>query len=440
MTSSGAKRLPFLAKSRQRLLAVLLSGTMLASGACASRSTLRTGNTEFDTEVQNQLDISGGKYTQKQAVKRAFSTQMGKFNYPARRHPQNIRFLFSHCVQTDYSAGQAPKETKDLWENMQTLQNSKTIMGPALGYFSVWANVFYCRQDMAADTGALWRQEDGVVWLTKDKSTSQHAHLLNQAHETIHSIQTSNDGYLDMSWPIREFQMEIMSKEAAARVGETLVALELKHQGTEGPWNETLRQYSAKSAQISKFYDDEMKKNTPYAQALAAAGSAGFYTQFKIQPWLDYYNNSTLEYYIELMSKGLLKPLSGNTYTLERAQKTGKISPQFNFTSGLDKLPSAAERFGTNIRMRQAFDYADLERLARTSGRKNPAYLQQLKQLEKDNNPYLGVDMKQIYANLMHKDNQQRALQIMDCFAGLSACDAGGTAFNPTAYKIKMRP
>jgi hypothetical protein len=398
---------------KKRLLSFLLSGTVLSSGLCQAQTPPPSAGNLQD-EIQRQLKISHHKYTLQQATDRAVSALDGKYNYLNRN--KKLHFLFSRCVQTDYTVDQVPKKAKDLWENMQTLKSSHTLLGPALADFSVKANVFYGHARLKSAVG-MWTDQYGLVKVTKNKKYSQADDLLTQGHETIHGIQKSNGlTQEDKSWSIREFQMSMLSIEAAARVGEYLLALDLERDSIKAPWRALVKEDSTRSRKFRQDYDAVMAGNTPYAQALAAIGENEFYAQFKEQWWLNAYNDYLLRNYIEMLANGELEAPSGKKYGLESARKTGYISADFNFTACLDSLPSPQFLFGNNRRMQQAFAYVELKRLASTLGEKDPAYLKMLADLQKDQNPYLGVDLKQVQEVLSRQPDDNKVLKVMDTF------------------------
>jgi hypothetical protein len=437
---------------KKRLLPFLLSGTILAGAfSCAPAKTSPQKNKETTTEVlsdsikkiqeetRHQLKISNNRYTLKQAFVRAVAGYNGDFSYPARNNVLTWVFYFS--AQADYKASQVPKDAKPIWEELQTLKNSPTIIGPALTSFSASANIFYTYSSMS-DCVGFWSAGDGIIRITNDTAYADPDYLLRvETHETLHGLQTANHtDAQDMSWSIRDLQASWLSNEASAAVVEYLFALEMRKNDLPGTWNTVVEEDSLKSTQILAVYNEALANNTPYAKALAATGKAEFYAQFQDQYWLDFYNEDVLTRYINLMTSARLTPPCGKSYGLETARKTGYVSADFNFTAGLDSLPSS-QMFGSNKRMKQAFDYADLEHLAATLGRHDQGYLEKLTQLEKDKNPYLGVDFHLVQEMLKDPANKGcDMLKAMNRAAGLTPCkDAHGRKFHAYAHKIKMR-
>jgi hypothetical protein len=331
------------------------------------------------------------------------------------RDSTRLAFLYANCALTAQTIDEVPDTALTLWENMQTLKNSTTIMGPALADFSARARIFYGYAKMSNTVG-LWSSYNGLVEIANDAGYSQNFRLLCQTHETIHGIQSANKiDKEDMSWSIWDFQRACMADEAAAQVGEYLLALDFYHDSIPDLLNEKQDISTKVKTRLLKEFNAAQADSLPYAQDLAAVGESEFYTQFKDQGWLNFYNNWTLKHYITWLNYGWLKAPSEKTYGLETARKSGYISADFNFTAGIDSLP--ANLFGTNTRMKQAFDYAECTRLYRTRGEKDSLYLATLARLKKENNPYLGVDMKEVGKKLADPANKLDALGVMDYFA-----------------------
>lgn len=345
-------------KNKERILSFLLSGTILASGC-------------------------GGAYG---------GTYEG-------RDESTLKKLFDSCAQVNYSIDQVPEGAMKLWQYMQTLKDSKTIVGPPLADAAAKADIFYCGDSTPASPFGgligLWTSKDGVVRVAANSRVSPEYLFMTQAHETIHGVQTAA-GILDedYSWSLADLQASVMSYEAAATAGEHILALEMHVAGKPGQWKQEDNPQFDLNLEI---YKDAMRRGVPPAEALATIGALEFSAWFANQEQLDGYNNRILKRYVQLMVEGRLKPPSGSAYGLEDARKTGYISPAFNYTAKVDYIPSYEARIGSNKRMREGFAYVECERLARTLGRNAPAYLEMLGRLEKEKNPYLGLDLKEVY-------------------------------------------
>ena len=392
----------------KRLLPYLLSGTFLTTAMFFGGTRISKGQVRSDGLLPHTETCDFLRSTRLPPADSDTIIYYG-------RDSTHLAFLQDNYARTAETEEQVPDTALTLWENMQTLNDSKTIMGPALGGFSIKANIFYGYSKMSNTVG-LWSSYDGTVKITNNNRYSQNYRLLCQTHETIHGIQSANKiDKDDMSWSIWDFQRACMADEAAAQVGEYLIALEFYHDSIPGLLNEKADISAKVKGRLLQEWAAVQADTLPYARDLAAVGKSEFYTQFKDQWWLDFYNNWTLNYYIRCMKNNWLKAPSGKTYSLESARKSGYISPDFNFTAGLDSMPS--NLFGTNTRMKQAFDYVECARLGRTLGEKDSVCLAAKARLKKEKNIYLGVDMNKVWEKLADPANKLDALGVMDYFA-----------------------
>ncbi|MBI3440644.1 MAG: hypothetical protein HY052_02380 [Proteobacteria bacterium] len=419
----------FVEKARRGMLTLLLSGTMLTTGAFGGSPKPGTGTappadtttavTPLDSlAVQREQTRSGDKYTWRQAEIRAMAARNGQFHYEARENPDSLKAMFARSAQTDYSYEQVPEGVRDLWQNMQTLRNSHSIMGPALADFSVRANIFYDYTPMT-NTDGLWHNSNGVADIGSSDHQSQAHRLLTQVHETIHGIQEVTEGHKDYFFSLADFQLSQFSGEAAAMAGGHIIALDLARTGITDPWRSFEQEPRSESRAIEAAYDSVMKGGGTRSEALAAAGIESFKAQFKDQSWLDFYNDQVLANYIPRLTQAdfPFEHYGRTHYGLEEARKTGWISPEFNFTAKLDTLPVYADRFGDNKKMRQVFDYVELQCLLRCAGEQDPTYLEKLDHLRQDKNPYLGLDLKQVQQERDRPGNQRGVFDIMNDLA-----------------------
>jgi hypothetical protein len=391
---------------------------------------------EFIGRIAPRIQGSGNRYTVLQAIARVDGDLTGQFNYAAR---PNIGGVWENCAQADYSYSQVPKATQDLWRNLQTLRKGE-VMGKAIVEFSTRADVFHCYFSMSDSHAGEWFDNDGLVRIS-DKSTDIDYILTTQAHEVIHAAQRVNNlRTYDRSWRIADYQLMTLAHEGAARTGQMLVALELDKAGVPGPWKDMQSRFPENTKVIKAAYDAAITAGSSHADAMKAGGAAGWAQQFKTRDWADSYNQDILKDYItELVHGDKLAP-NQKGYTLDRARLTGSISDKFNFTATLPSLPAPADRFGGNEQMRQAFEYVNLEHMARTQGRTTTGYKTELARLQADKNPYLGVDLSIIAGTLSNKDTTLSPLDAMNCFAGLSSgCTYGGKPLDAGALKIKMQ-
>lgn len=355
---------------------------------------------------------------------------------------------------------EVPLQLMLAWHNMQTLKNSNTFLGPKIYNFSVDAKVLFNRDsivgipwsteeylsslpsdtaalmrkalddlgytgDTDAPTVATWKDDKGLV--TVGPMTDTGFMLCAQTHELIHGIQrTTGVKQEDLSMSVWDFQAFLLSYEAAANVGENIIALELYYidKREKAPWKYCLSADAESLYRVDSVFYDAIQKKTYYPRALEEAGRAAFYCRFEQQWWLDAYNGSVFCRYLDWAMQNQLKPLSSKHYGVEQAKKTGYISEDFNLTAKVDSLPS--NMFGNNDSMRQAFDWVNLLHIEKTAGKESVAYKENLKKLEDQKNPYLGVDPRIIYLTLEASRYKLSVTSVLDYYANNTQQPAPG--------------
>jgi hypothetical protein len=245
---------------------------------------------------------------------------------------------------------------------------------------------------------------------------------------------------VDRSWTIAEFQMNTMAYEAAAHAAQDLIGLEMRDAGIPGPWKWATIESPLSSKAADAAYAQAAGAGQNHAAALSAAGAASWQAQFQSREWADGYNNLILAKFAENIVHGNAAAPSEAHYDLAQARRTGWVSPELNFTAGIDAVPAYADRFAGNERMREAFDYLNLEHIAATRGRQSKPYLAELGRLEQGKNPYLGVDISVAVREMRMKAVTLSPLEIMNCLAGANACHYGNEPLTPGQFKINMRP
>ena len=380
---------------------------------------------------------AGNSYTARQAVTRVDSDATGKFTYANRG---NINHLYDYCSQADYRYSQVPEATRDLWRNEQTLRAGGPL-SRGLVDFAERGNLFFCYFTLPQNTAGEWHDDDGIVRVASNFNQSADHILTTQAHETVHGIQrTTGVEAEDRSWTIREYQLMLLSYEAAARVSQYLVALELNDQGNPGPYRAAESEFKGPFSAARDAYENAKSNHLSHTEALQAAGAAGWRAQFADPTWTGFYNDTVLKGFISRVMAGTQLAPHGASYSLEAARKTGWVTDQLNFTATIPALPEYADRFGGNTRMRQAFDYVNLVHIANTLGNDNPAVQQERQRMSDEGNPYFGVDLSIINTTLANPETTLSPIEAMNCFSGISTgCTYGGKPLNAEAYKIKPR-
>jgi len=373
-----------------RALKSLLLGTFfVASGVLTQNregSTISLPNSD-DGRKKKALELFGDSVNT--------SNPLDSFYYPD-RYSRNFPPYYTTVTQKREDVDSL---MRDLWDNLQTLKNSETVIGPLLADFSARAKIIYCYNMIDFALG-LWQNGDGVVRVSKSYEMSKSVELLIQSHETLHGIHAAT-GLIngDFSLPIGEYQKNVLMYEASAIVLENLVGLEFMLDGDFGPLQGCIARDLSLNAEILRAWNEAIGSGLPYKEALAVTGEAGIYFQLKSQWWLDAYNTSIFFTFLETMNSGLLPPVSDKTYSLESARMTGYLSPDFNFTAGLDSLPSSGALCGNNPGMRNAFDYLEYQRMVYSYGENDARTTAIRRVLEKKENPYIDLSPADILRN-----------------------------------------
>lgn len=382
------KKLSFLGK--KFLLALLLTVTMLFGG---TKSLAKPAEKDIKkTPVTRDISFTFNKAAE---TYRFAHMPADSLRYPDRNAEDSPKFY----TFTKQLHDQVDSSFITLWQNMQTLKTSQTIIGPALAKFSEEADLRYCYARMPSLLG-FWHGTQGVVYVENfTYRLSPELQLIVQAHETLHALQQYNNlGMAPVNRTIYEFQLMQLSKEAAGWVSEYLVALELRERGMDEYWKCVASFDKTRAAEILTTWDNLRAAGVPYAAALEQTGKVAFYKQFERKEWLEKYNDGFLLNYLRAIDAGLLEPISGQKIGLNEISKMGYISPEFNFTAGIDSLPSLGMGiFGGNARMAYAFDCAELWRIKMTEGMESATYKDLYARMkELDNNPYVELDMRAV--------------------------------------------
>lgn len=360
---------------------LLLSGALTASSIAAPDT--------LPTDSARTIDVTA---LQNESIK-LFGDSVNTSNphaphyYPG-RYDEEFPLVYTAVTQKE---GEVDPKVKALWDNLQKMKNSGTIIGPALMNLSADANIIYSYESMYG-AYAMWQRVDGTVRVTTDIPMGEFE-MVVLAHETIHGLQTST-GLIqsNFSMSIPNYQAALLSYEAGGMIGGYLFALELREKGITGPWDSLAVQTPRKCAEILFTWEDLRKNNVPYAEALQKTGCIAFAQQFYDRDWLDVYNTGVFARYLNRIVNADLSSPSGQTYTLQDARLSGYITPVFNFTAALDESPADMDLFRGNPRMAQAFDWLQLERLAYFTGRTDASYLEMEKILRAEKNPYIGLN------------------------------------------------
>jgi len=391
----------------------------VAGGYDTDAETAPSHPTVFLDDDSTRAALDSLKEVRKQEALKIFGDSVNTTNrkdsfYYPQRYGKKFPIVYTATSQKEEDVDPA---VKDLWQNMQLLKGSETLLGPSLADFSARAKILYAYEWKPKVYGS-WRSKDGIVRISNADELPQDLELIVQVHETIHGVQRST-GVIrgNLLMPTRDCQASLLSYEAAAMTGSYIIALELRLDGNFGPWRELEKITPKRCKKILTVWDKACKDSTSYQDALEKTAAAIFYQQFNEQWWLDGYNGKILRTYMGLLAKEKIKKASDDTWTLDDLRMTGYVSSEFNFTAGLDSIPSAETMFGENERMRRAFEYIELQRIGAVRGRTSDAYNVRYQKLKAAGNPYIDLDAKKVHESYQHCRQLISMVEVMDLMA-----------------------
>lgn len=386
----------------RRFIASLLLSTSVLTASLFSTNNVRACTPSND---------NGNPKSRSSCVADAFNKNSNTTFFTANDSTSYPDFFDDYTFTTQAEEDVDPS-VKPLWQNMQTLKNSETIIGPSLAKFSEIEDVTYHYANRSNLYGE-WISHESAAYINSQLPIA--FQLLVQVHETLHGMQYHNDvNTTDVTRSIRETQMEQLSCEAAAMVSGYLMAIELAQDSITDPWKNLRKIDTARADQILAIWDSLKTLSLPYQQALTETGFIAFHQQFKQQWWLDSYNQGYLLKYLDMTINGEMASLNEKRFTLSNARKTGYVSPKFNFTAQLKSLPSKNSLFGKDTRMRWAFDCAELYRVKKTGGKNSALYQSMKEYMEEQGNPYLELNMKKVFVGYRFWGGFMSLLDFMD--------------------------
>ncbi len=295
------------------------------------------------------------------------------------------------AIQADFMDYQIGPEQVLLWHNIQRINRQQTVIGQLLYKHAVDYNVFFNEENADEHASGTWSSKHNMVSVRPHDHERYNYHYAvgTVAHELLHAIQ-DHRGILEYSdhWSLSEYQIQVMSYEAAAFVTARLTAFELQMNDFDSaPWQSTEKSDVAKA--IEQTYMRHINADATHMDALEFAGAQAWQTVFKDQYWLDTYNKWAVKLYIDKLRHGSLSAQRHQEFSLTQARGDGYVSPLFNATARIDKLPTRTALFGDNNTMRHLFNYLEMAFIAQKWGETSAVYLKYKAQLKGHDNPFL---------------------------------------------------
>lgn len=305
------------------------------------------------------------------------------------------------AIQADFMDYQIKDDQAFLWHNIQRLKSKQTIIGQLLYKHAVDYSVFFNEENVDEHATGTWSSYNNMVSVRPhDHHGYDHHYAVGTvAHELLHSVQDRR-GTFDYSnhWSLKEYQMQVMSYEAAAFVTARLTAFELQiNDHDTAPWQSIAHSDVAKT--IAQTYRQHIEVDGTHLESLEYAGAAAWQDVFKSQHWIDTYNKWVIKLYLGKLHSGVLSADRQQDFTLAQARRDGYVSPLFNATARIDTLPPPSDLFGKNNTMRHVFNWIELEYLGQKLGENSAVYIGFKDKLIAHENPFLdrhilkGLDM-----------------------------------------------
>lgn len=229
---------------------------------------------------------------------------------------------------------------------------------------------------------------------------------LKMAHEILHAAQGQlallSHGY---NWDIDSRVKGGLGIEAAAQAVEFLVAFEAHVAGDDRYWKhvQSLGGTTYGDAEIYKrmqqAYDNAKSGAKTEDEALRLAGRAAFERIFDSANWRDFYLDLELQSYLSdvvhnsFAGKGA--PAAG--FTQAEVDFAGLAGGRPSFTAGAT-MPAASDLIAKNRKMHWAYQAVDIARHEQAFGANAPETVALFNKAVFDSNPYLTIDMKELYA------------------------------------------
>jgi hypothetical protein len=255
--------------------------------------------------------------------------------------------------------------------------------------------------------------------------THGESRALQIAHELTHAAQDQN-GLLNyqINWDIESRVLRNTAVEAAAMTMEFLAAYDAKLGGDDSLWKglQKNRSFAYGDPKMYRLIDETYKAGiaagkTPQ-ESLRAAGLAGWQEIYQSADWRRFYLNTELMNYMADIDKNLFAHAAqvyGGKFTQEMLDKAGKVGTLPSFTQGA-AVPGINDLLAGDAKMLWAYQAADIARYAQMKGAQSAEVQVRRAQAVKDGNPYLDLDMREMYrrARAAQWRSAQNLYDVMD--------------------------
>jgi hypothetical protein len=306
-----------------------------------------------------------------------------------------------------FGAGAKPGEEarqQELYDALEDL-SKMTVMGKPLVDYAIENKVKVCAlKTLPAGIAAQYLPSVGTVVVSHQDPREERA--LKMAHEILHAAQDGRallgNGY---TWDIESRVRRTLVTEAAAQAVELLIAFEAHVEGDDKYWKHvqslggTTYGDAKIYADMQKAYDDAIAAQKTRQQALAAAGGAAFTRVFESDSWRNFYLDRELDSYLSDITHQAFKdrPETVSAFTRSDIDFAGSLGAGASFTVGAP-VPDMHDLISRNPKMAFSFQLLDIARHEQAFGADAPETVALYNKAVADKNPYLGLDLKELYA------------------------------------------
>ncbi len=303
-----------------------------------------------------------------------------------------------------------------------------TLLGKPLPQQALALNVTYCDLPVfPAGFGGQYLPSLDAVVLPKSGNDLRLPLVLS--HEVVHATQHKN-GELDYaySWDIESRTRHTMATEGAAFTVEFMVAFEAKIRGKQNLWEHLQNGYgpgifsdAEMYKTIEEKYASAVISGKTHEAALTIAAFHAFHRVFENKDWTEFYLDQTLKNYLDDIATGHMgQTVETSQYGQKRVDRAGIVGDSGSFTQGAS-LPTLEKLLSRNIKMKWAFEAAEIARYAKAHGTDSLIVADMRFRARENKNPYLDLDFARVSKRLAaetllpaDKAKHRLAYEVMD--------------------------
>lgn len=333
---------------------------------------------------------------------------------------QQKRLMEKLCFTDSAAAVSMGARQQDLATAIANLQRMPLTGKPLLDLAAKDKVQFCGLERLPVGIAAQYLPGSGAVVAAPEAQKT--AMALRLAHELTHAAQ--HDNHLlnyETDWDIQSRVSRNLSIEAAAIAAEFRLAYEAKSQGDLSYWAYLSVQYHGTPAgeaalkEIDDAYAKTLAGGGSLEAALNAVGAAAWTHVFDDDGWRNFYLDVELNNYAADIAAGLFAghdKIDQGGFGPAEVAKAGQVGNNTSFTEGLS-FPDFEGLLARNEKMRWAYQLADIARLRQMEGPEGKRVAARIAAAEADKNPYLALDIAQLYRHAQDASWQRGRLRFL---------------------------